>query len=496
MKKIILSILILFVSMFVLVGCGDKTPAQTEKTPVETEEEKTPVETEEEKTPVETAEPTPEPGETEKTPVTTPEPTPTPTETEIEYGSVIYNELTEATAAEALKCFEFFWETQNTNTASKGFGLIPDRYPNNGLASIASLGYGLTAIPIGILNGWITYEEGYRRVYDTLVSVKRLDKVEGFFYHFYNYTTGNVATGSEVSNIDTAIFLCGALFAGQYFGGDIQKLAQEHYDEVNWPWYINPATKQFYMSYKPGEGHKGAWDVYGEQLMMYFLAAGSSTHPIDSSVYYAFRRVRGSYGKYNFINSWFGSIFTYQFSHAWIDFRNMVDGDGINWYNNSVKATYANYEYCVDWSTTYKTFSKTSWGLTACDGPDGYNGLYGSAPSGTDNTAHRTDGTVALCGAIGSIVFAPEIVVPTIDYYYTALEGDLFDEDGYGFVDSYNLDDPAYRYGWVANDVIGIDKGISLLMIENYRTEFVWQVFMDCEFMQTAIEVLEFTETK
>jgi hypothetical protein len=234
---------------------------------------------------------------------------------------------------------------------------------------------------------------------------------------------------------------------------------------------------------------------------MYFLGAGSKTHPIGVDVYNAFRRIKGKYGEYEFINSWFGSIFTYQFSHAWIDFRNIVDAKGVNWYENSVKATYASYQYCVDrkyneeTQTGYKTFSETSWGLTACDGPDGYSGLYGTAPSGTDNTAHRTDGTVALCGAIGSIAFAPEIVIPAIDYYYTALDGDLFDEEGYGFVDSYNIDDKRYMFGWVAEDVIGIDKGISLLMIENYRTEFVWEVFMDCEFMDTAIEVLQFTKT-
>ena len=116
----------------------------------------------------------------------------------------------------------------------------------------------------------------------------------------------------------------------------------------------------------------------------------------------------------------------------------------------------------------------------------GYEGKYGSAPSGHFSTSHYTDGTVALCGAIGSIAFAPEIVVPTIDYYYTALDGKLF--GGYGFYDSYNLE----KGVWIAKDVIGIDKGVSLLMIENYQSEFVWEVFMDCEFMDTAIEVLKF----
>ena len=455
MRKISINCLFILVILFMLVGCEEKTKEPT----------------------------------TENLTVT-----PTPTPSEKEYGDTIYHELSVATAHEAKMCFDFFWERANKSPSSKGYGLIPDRYPNNGIASIASVGFGLTAIPIGVVNGWITYEQGEQRILSTLKAMKNLERVEGFFYHFYNYNTGDVATNSEVSNIDTAIFLCGALFAGQYYGGEIQTLAQEYYDEVNWPWYINPNTKQFYMSYKEDEGHKGAWDFYGEQLMMYFLAAGSKTHPIDSSVYYAFERHYGKYKSYEFINSWFGSIFTYQFSHSWIDFRNIVDKDGVDWYENSVQATYANYKYCVDNSWRFDTFSDTSWGLTACDGPKGYSGLYGTPASGRDNTAHKVDGTVALCGAIGSICFAPEIVVPTIDYYYTALDGYLFDEEAYGFVDSYNLDDPAYSYGWIASDVIGIDKGVSLLMIENYRTEFVWEVFMDCEFMDTAIKVLEFTE--
>ena len=407
-----------------------------------------------------------------------------------EYGSTQYHELSDATAREARKCFNFFWATANTDETSLGYGLIPDRYPSNGLASIASVGYGLTAIPIGVQNGWITYEQGYERTLKTLQNMKNLERVEGFFYHFYSEKYGIVSPNTEVSNIDTAIFLCGALFAGQYFGGEVNEVANELYDAVNWPWYINPKTKQFYMSYMPNRTpqFEGAWDVYGEQLMMYFLAAGSKTHPIDSDVYYAFKRINGIYGDYQFVSSWFGSIFTYQFSHAWIDFRNMVDENGTNWYENSVKATYANYQYCIDQSFRFKTFSATSWGLTACDGPNGYEGKYGTAPSGYSNDAHYTDGTVALCGAIGSICFAPEIVVPTIDYYYKALDGQLF--GGYGFYDSYNLENGT----WIADDVIGIDKGISLLMIENYKSEFVWEVFMDCEFMDTAIDVLGFKQ--
>ena len=116
---------------------------------------------------------------------------------------------------------------------------------------------------------------------------------------------------------------------------------------------------------------------------MYVLAAGSDTHPIDETPYYAFTRHYANYGDgEKFIHSWFGSLFTYQFSHAWLDFRDYTDKKGVNWYDNSMAATLAQYEYAVNMAHKYKTIGPNAWGLTASDGPDGYNGLYGAPPSG------------------------------------------------------------------------------------------------------------------
>ena len=414
-----------------------------------------------------------------------------------DYGATIYHELTEVASLEARKCFNFFWGTQNNNANSAGYGLIPDRYPyENGLASIASVGFGLTAFPIGIENGWITYEEGYDRSLMTLKQMQKLTTYKGFYYHFYGYHNGKPANGSEVSGIDTALFIAGALFAGQYFGGEVEDIANDIYEKVEWPTYVNPQNNRFYMSCKPKEDgtalYEGAWDWYGEQLIMYFLGAGSPTHPIGIEVYKSFSKLTQYYGDYEVISSWFGSIFTYQFSHAWIDFRNINDYLDINWYDNSVQATLAHHQYCVDNKDKYKTFGDLSWGLTACDGPKEYSGLYGAAPNGgmSDDDAAVNDGTIALCGAIGSLPFAPKLVLDTMDYYYTTLDGKLF--GGYGFYDSYNLENGT----WIGTDYIGIDKGISLLMIENYRSELVWEVFMDLKCIDKAIEVLEFTKTK
>lgn len=399
-------------------------------------------------------------------------------------------EVHKYTLMEEEACFRFFWETASLDEGLPSYGLIPDRYPSNGLASIASVGFGLAAILVGVQNDWITYDEGEERALKTLQSVDDLKTIEGFYYHFYYDISGSPAAGSEISNIDTAIFVAGALVAGEFFGGEVKTIANKIYDEVNWPWYINPDTNRFYMGYDPvTKKFSGAWDFYGEQLMMYFLAAGSRTYPIEKVVYDSFQKHLGVYGGQMFYHSWFGSIFTYQFSHAFVDFRNIVDADGINWFDNSVKATKAARQYCIDNPDGYIAFNENSWGLTACDTPTGYNGLLGNPPSGYTNDSHKNDGTVALAGSIGSMPFLPEEVEKSIIYYYTVLDGQLVGE--YGLYDAYNLEKSRV---WIAKDVIGIDKGISLLMIENYRSGLIWEYFMQADFMNTAIEVLGFKE--
>ena len=386
--------------------------------------------------------------------------------------------------------FYFFWETQNINERSLGCGLIPDRYPSNGLASIASVGFGLASFIVGVENGWITKEEGEARAILTLSHLKDMERVNGFYYHFYNEKIGGVSKGSEVSNIDTAIFLCGALTAGSYFKGETEKLANEIYDEVDWNWFIDDNRKMFYMSYDSSTNKFGGyWDTYAEQLMMYFLGAGSRTHPISKDVYYKFKRHSGSYKGEELINSWFGSIFTYQFSHAFIDFRYMVDEDGVNWFDNSVNASLANYNYCVNNPEGFNTYMKDQWGITACDTPKGYSGLLGALPSGNNSKTFTNDGTIAPCGAIGSIVFVPDLVMPCFKNYSTMLDGKLIGE--YGYKDAFNFDGDK---PWIAVSSIGIDKGITVLMIENYRSELIWKYFMANDFMDRAIEVLGFSE--
>lgn len=397
--------------------------------------------------------------------------------------------IDEVIAYEMEGAFDFFWEQANTDVDSAGFGLIQDRFPGSeGISSVAAVGFGLTAYPIGVEKGYISYQEGFDRANGTLDTLLAMDRVEGFYYHFVDMESGARAWESELSSIDTAILVMGAISAGEYFGGDVQGKAKQLYDAVNWPWFVDESREMFYMSYRPEEGFSGHWDFYAEQLMLYVLAAGSDTYPVDETPYYSFTRHIARFGEGDpFIHSWFGSLFTHQFSHAWIDFRDYTDEEGVNWFDNSVEASLAQVNFAIEMDGEYETLGPDAWGLTACDGPDGYNGLYGAPPSGYDNRAHVVDDTIPPAGAIGSIIFVPEAAERAMLNYYTIepLQGE------YGFRDAYNLTEE-----WYASDVIGIDKGISLLMLANYQNDMVYQTVMHNEEIVAGLERLGMTKTE
>ncbi len=413
------------------------------------------------------------------TAVATPTPTPIPTPTPDPMAAII--------AAEMKGSFDFFWEQANTDSNSPGYGLIRDRYPGSeGIASIAAVGFALSAYPIGVEKGYITHQVGYGRANGTLDTLLAMERTEGFYFHFVDMNTGQRAWQSEVSTIDTAILLMGVLTAGEYFGGDVQRKAQEIYDGINWPWFVDESRDMFHMAYRPEEGFAGHWDFYAEQLMLYVLAAGSTTHPIDDTPYYTFTRHYAAYGDGEpFIHSWFGSLFTHQYSHAWLDFRDYTDRDGVNWFHNSVLASQAQVDFATAVADQYQTIGPNAWGLTASDGPDGYNGLYGAPPSGFNNNAHFIDDTIPPSGAIGSIIFLPEQAKQAIRHYdtFTELKGP------YGFQDAYNLSE-----NWFASDVIGINKGITLLMLANYENNQVYQITMQNEQLLRGLERLQITK--
>ena len=387
---------------------------------------------------------------------------------------------------ELKRSYNFFIKEANLSKNSKGYGLVRDKtILADNIASIASVGYALGALVIGVEHKWLKYDKAYNRANKTLDTfINNVEGENGFYYHFVNIETGRREWNCELSIIDTGIFICGAITAGEYFGGEVRKKAELLYKRINWEWYRNKDTNYFYMGYSPEKGFWGKWDMYAEQLMLYVLGVSSPTFPIDKSMYYEFIRERSNYKDIkDIIYTYCGTLFTYQFSHAWIDFRNKKDLDGIDWFENSNKAIKANREYCMDNMKNYKTYGPNSWGLTACLGPKEYSGGYGAKPCKTDLEIEN-DGTVAPCGAIGSIVFTPKESIEAMEYLYNTFPK-LWGR--YGFKDGYNLDG---EKPWFAKEYIGIDKGIEILMIENYLNGTIWKYFMKNKYVQEGLEKL------
>lgn len=389
---------------------------------------------------------------------------------------------------ELKKSYNFFIKEVNLNKNSNGYGLIRDKtIIDKKIASISSVGYGLAALIIGVEHKWINFEKAYKRANKTLDTfINNVEGKNGFYYHFINIENGKREWNCEISIIDTAIFICGAIVVGEYFGKEVKEKAEILYKNVNWEWYRNKENNYFYMGYKPEKGFWGHWDGYAEQLMLYILGVSSPTFPIDKSMYYSFKRNRADYNDIkDIIYTYCGTLFTYQYSHAWIDFRNIKDRYGVNWFENSIKATKANREYCIDNEEKFKTYGENSWGLTACLSPKGYIGC-GAKPCDI-NLDIENDGTISPCGAIGSIVFTPKESIKAMEYYYnnfTKLWGK------YGFKDGYNLEG---NKPWFAKEYIGIDKGIEIIMIENYLSGTIWKYFMKNTYVKEGLRLLDFS---
>ncbi len=360
--------------------------------------------------------------------------------------------------------FLFFWEQANPET-----GLIKDRCnvreKDTSLgSSIASTGFGLTAICIGEKRGYVSHADARLRVLKALSFLwHKLPTHRGFFYHFANINTGERMWDSEVSSVDTTLLLCGILTCREHFHDKgIDELAHAIFDRVEWTWLAED-TALLSHGWTPELGFiPSRWDYYSELMMMYLLGLGSQSHPLQSEAWLAWKRTVFEYDGLRYIGS-FAPLFVHQYSQAWFDFRGKRDRYA-DYFQNSVIATDVHRRFFLDLKEQLPDYSNALWGITASDSPKGYVAWGGPPAMGP------IDGTVVPCAAGGSLPFQPEAamrVLRTIhDHYPKAWSR-------YGFVDAFNpLND------WYDTDVIGIDTGITMLMAENARTGFVWDTFM------------------
>ncbi|MFY9562216.1 MAG: glucoamylase family protein [Terriglobales bacterium] len=374
--------------------------------------------------------------------------------------------------------FQFFWEQ-----ASPATGQVKDRAlaagnDNRTVSSIAATGFGLTALCVGHRRGYGDAAQIKSRVATTLdFLLNQLPNQNGFFYHFIDMNTGARVWNSEVSSIDTSILLCGVLTCRQYFqDAQIQSLATQIYNRVNWPWMLNGAAA-FSMGWTPENGFIATrWDTYSELLMLYLLAIGATTNPVPASSWDAFTRPTFTYQGLTYITNLNAPLFIHQFSHAWFDFRNKRDRY-TNYFNNSVTATQAHKLFCLSLQSQFADYQSNLWGITSSDSANGYT-VWGGPPA-----IGPIDGTIIPCAVGGSLPFASSDCMAVLrnirSKYPKAWQR-------YGFVDAFNP-----LTGWYDPDVIGIDAGITMLMAENQRSNFVWNTFMTNPEVQKALTLVQ-----
>jgi hypothetical protein len=392
---------------------------------------------------------------------------------------------------------DFFLDFTNLDPHSEGFGLTVDSTKNPRIASIASVGFALTAWVIAKERGYISGQRALDITKGTLHTLlAHASHYHGFFAHFLHMESGERYKKCEFSTIDTAICLNGVITAAAYFKDEeIQQMAQQLLERVDWNFLVFKKGDKmlFHMAYNPDEngdyvtGHPGfisQWDMAAEQKMMYLQAAGYLQPQVARDLYHGFSRDIGLYDGQEIIVNPGGNLFAYQFSEAWLDTGRYLDPDGVDWFNNARLAALANRNFCIEQSKVYKTYHASSWGLSAGDSPRGYS-VFGSDPA-LQKPHHN--GTVFIYAAVASLPFVPELTLDMIEYLYTNHPQTW---GQYGFFDAYNLD---VSPPWYSKSIYGIDKGCSMIMIENHLSRLIWDTYTNSPQIQKSLAILGFNK--
>ena len=406
------------------------------------------------------------------------------------------------------RTFDFFW-----NTTDPATGLAPDRWPTPSFSSVAAVGFALTAYPIGVSRGFITRAQARERVLATLRFFRNAPQgpeptgnagYKGFFYHFLDMKTGaRFAADVELSTVDTALLVAGALYCQSWFDADdaseaeIRRLAEEIYARIDWRW-AQTRPPSISHGWRPESGFIEAdWKGYNEAMIVYLLALGSPTFPVELAAWQAWTSTydRASWGnEYGQTYLRFPPIFGHQFSHCWVDFRGLRDRymrqRGLDYFENSRRATYAQQSYAIANPEGWSGYGRDIWGITASDGPADIQREYGGrqrrfisyAGRGMGGAHTHDDGTIAPYGAGSSIAFAPEIVIPALAAMRERFGEHIYDRYGFhAFNQSFTFTDVKLThgrvepgFGWVDTDYLGIEQGPLLAMLGNHRGELVW----------------------
>ena len=370
--------------------------------------------------------------------------------------------------------FSYFWDYAHPVS-----GLARERFGSDDTVTSGGSGFGILCLPVGVERGFVTREEAAERLRTIVAFLSSAQTFHGAFPHWLNGRTGKVIPFSANDNggdlVETAFLMQGLLTAARYFDRDSEADIRSGIDAlwraVEWDWYTRDGQQQLYWHWSPGAEWAMNMPVRGwnEGLIVYVLAASSPTHPVEAGVYH---HGWASDGGMKLTQN--GPLFFAHYSFLGLDPRKLKDRYGDYWAQNVAHARY-NYDYCVRNPQHHGGYSASSWGLTASDYPGGYTA---SSPS-------SDHGTIAPTAALASFPYTPEESLRALHYFYYKLGGRLWGK--YGFRDAFCLDS-----AWFASSYIAIDQGPIVVMLENYRTGLLWELFMQDPDVRRGLAALGF----
>lgn len=411
--------------------------------------------------------------------------------------------LTDAALIDSVehRTFRFFWEGAEPNS-----GMTPERihmdgdYPQNDADVVTSggSGFGLMALLVGMHRGWITQAEGVGRVEQIVGFLERADRYQGAFPHWWYGHTGRTKPFSTYDDggdlMETALLIQGLLCTRQYLQkaivGEQQliKRIDRLWQEVNWNFYRKDGEQVLYWHWSPTYGWKMDFPVHGynECLIMYVLAASSPTHPIPPSVYHqgwaqggaivSPHTVEGIPLHLRYQGGEAGPLFWAQYSFTSLDPEGLRDEYCNDYFQEMRNLTLVNRAYCIRNPKGWKGFGSDCWGVTASYSPGGY---YAHAPTESEDR-----GVISPTAAISSIVYTPQQSLQVMRHLYAM--GDAV-WGRYGFYDAFSESED-----WFPRYYLAIDQGPIVAMIENYRTGFLWRLFMSHPDIQRGLQALGF----
>ncbi len=375
--------------------------------------------------------------------------------------------------------FRYFWDYGHPIS-----GLIRERLGSDDICTSGGTGFGVMALLVGIERQFITREEGAKRIKKiTDFLLNTADKFHGAFPHWLNGETGKVIPFSKYDNggdlVETSFLIQGLLCAKQYFNknesieNSLRTNITTIWQNVEWDWYRKSENSNFlYWHWSPNYNWKMNFKLQGpnETMITYLLAIASPTHSIPASLYYKgwasssnYKNGKTFYG-YRLDVGWDygGPLFFAHYSFLGFDPRNKRD-NYTDYFTNNRNHTLINRAYCIDNPKGFAGYNKDTWGLTASDDPWGY--LAHEPAAGRDN------GTITPTAALSSFPYTPNESMSALKNFYRNYGEKIWKY--YGFTDAFNVQE-----NWYAKSFLAIDQGPIIIMIENYRTNLLWNLFM------------------